>query len=933
MKKKLLYLGYFLTILLISQSTQAQCNSTNYSLPECGGNDLIQQTFPEATPGNPQYNALPAGDTFYVRAIGGNAWGQTANQNAMNQAFGAGNWTEVFFETLDPAVVFAPASRLAFIDGSDFNAIELNTFLLANLATIENWVNGGGVLLLNSAPNEGGNINFGFGGSTLVYNDPNVSGASNVVAPDPLHPVILGPFLPTSLTMSGNFYSHSNITGTGFSDILVEDGNPTETMLTEKPFGSGHVILGGMTTNNFHTPLIEAQNFTANLLVYLESLIGGNNPPEITCPANVTISTDPGTCEASYSFIPPTATDPEGGTVTVVQTMGPPSPGPFPLGTTIIEFTATNDTAPNETATCQYTVTVEDNEAPTVSCPGDQNESFNANCSFILPDYTGLASATDSCDPNPTITQTPAPGSTITGTTTITITATDAGTNSDSCNFDVILTDTTAPALSCPVNQNESVGPNCMFTIPDYTNLATATDNCGTVTLTQTPAPGTIVAIGTTAITLEATDGTNSTSCNFNVIVEDTTPPVTSCLNITIELDAMGMASITTGNIDGGTSDNCGVNSISLSQTEFDCSDVGVNQVTLLVTDDSGNTSSCVALVTVQDNIAPIAICQNITITLEEGEVEIDPIDIDNGSNDACGIQSLSLDIDSFDCSNLGDNDVILTVTDENGNVSTCTAVVTVEETASPPVAVCQNITIPLLEDGTATLQAEALNGGSLGLGCTGTFSVDLDTFDCSDIGDPIQVVLTVTNPNGVTDSCTAFVHVVDSLDPEIFCPDDQVIPEGNTPYTLPDYVASGEVFAEDNCINFTTIEQFPPAGTILEAGAYNISFIATDPSGNEDTCFFALTIEGTLGTPTAADLATLALYPNPAKDFVMVSNPANIEIEAVQVYDLAGRLVKTFAMNNSINQRLEISELATASYLLLIVTEDGQITKQIIKE
>jgi Secretion system C-terminal sorting domain/HYR domain len=613
--------------------------------------------------------------------------------------------------------------------------------------------------------------------------------------------------------------------------------------------------------------------------------------------------------------------------------MGPPSPGPFPVGTTILEFTATNDDAPNETATCQYTVTVVDNEAPAITCPGDQNESFDTNCTFLLPDYSILASTTDICDPAPIITQTPAPGSVISATTTLTLTTTDFSGNSSSCNFDVILADTTPPVLSCPINQNESVDAGCMFTIPDYSNLATATDNCGNITFTQTPPPGTIVAIGTTAITLDVSDGTNSTSCNFNIIVEDTTPPEISCLNITIQLDEMGMASITTANINGGSSDNCGIDTISLSQTTFDCSDVGVNQITLSVIDTSGNTATCNALVTVEDTTAPVAICQNITVALDNGEVEIDPIDVDGGSNDACGIGSLMLDIDSFDCSNIGDNNVILTVTDENGNTSTCTAIVTVVETVIPPTAVCQNITVPLLPDGTATIPPESLNGGSLGLGCTGTFSVDIDTFDCGDIGDPIQVVMTITNPDGITDSCTAFVNVVDSLAPEIFCPDDQTVISDGTPFELPDYIGSGDVFAVDNCID-TTITQTPAAGTLLNPGTYPISFVATDLTGNEDVCIFTLTVEDeVLGIPSQVDLASVRLFPNPANNFINLSNPQQINIENVTVYDITGRVVKSFSVGNNLAYRFDISELASASYILLISTENGQLTKQIIKK
>ena len=50
---------------------------------------------------------------------------------------------------------------------------------------------------------------------------------------------------------------------------------------------------------------------------------------------------------------------------------GLPSGSDFPLGDTIVEFTATNDDAPNESVTCQFTVTVIDNQAPTITCPAD----------------------------------------------------------------------------------------------------------------------------------------------------------------------------------------------------------------------------------------------------------------------------------------------------------------------------------------------------------------------------------------------------------------------------------------------------------------------------------------------------------------------------------------------------------------------------------
>ncbi len=92
-------------------------------------------------------------------------------------------------------------------------------------------------------------------------------------------------------------------------------------------------------------------------------------PPIISCPMDVMANTDPGVCTAQVSFSQATAIDPDGGPVVVVQTMGPPSGSDFPIGDTIIEFTATDDEG--DTATCQFTITVNDNEPPMVTCPPD----------------------------------------------------------------------------------------------------------------------------------------------------------------------------------------------------------------------------------------------------------------------------------------------------------------------------------------------------------------------------------------------------------------------------------------------------------------------------------------------------------------------------------------------------------------------------------
>src|SRR5439155_5443752 len=125
------------------------------------------------------------------------------------------------------------------------------------------------------------------------------------------------------------------------------------------------------------------------------------------------------------------------------------------------------------------------------------------------------------------------------------------------------------------------------------------------------------------------------------------------------------------------------------------------------------NVSTCTAIVTLQDSIAPTALCKNITVQLDaSGNAAITAADVDNGSHDACGIKSLALDKTSFTCADVGPNTVTLTVTDKNDNVSTCTATVTVQDRIARK-SVGKGMTVELEGGGSAAITAADVDNGS----------------------------------------------------------------------------------------------------------------------------------------------------------------------------------------------------------------------------
>jgi hypothetical protein len=275
------------------------------------------------------------------------------------------------------------------------------------------------------------------------------------------------------------------------------------------------------------------------------------------------------------------------------------------------------------------------------------------------------------------------------GANTVNLTAGDAAGNHTTASAIVTVQDTTKPiAIAQAITVQLDATGNATITPAQINNGST--DNCAIATYALDKTTFDCSNVGANTVTLTVTDTHgNASTATAVVTVQDNIPPVVITQNITVQLDATGNAAITPAQINNGSTDNCAIATYALDKTTFDCSTVGANTVTLTVTDVHGNVSTATAVVTVQDTIPPVVITQNITVYLSGGNATITPAQVDNGSNDACGIKSLSLDQTAFDCSSQGDNTVTLTVTDNHGNVSTGTAVVTViGKTPTPSIAV-----------------------------------------------------------------------------------------------------------------------------------------------------------------------------------------------------------------------------------------------------
>jgi sarcosine oxidase delta subunit len=483
--------------------------------------------------------------------------------------------------------------------------------------------------------------------------------------------------------------------------------------------------------------------------------------PVAICPSNIVVSNDPAQCSAVVTFVLPAPSDNCSG---ATSTASPASGSTFPVGTTTVVVTATD--ASMNTSTCTFTVQVDETEAPTVTCPSMMVRSFNdpGQCSAVI-DFSGLLSASDNC-PGVALTSSPASGSAFpVGFTTVTVTATDASGNSSTCTFTVGVGDNEGPKMTCPPNQEIPANSGCSGSLGSWSPI-TLNDNCtpvGSIVVTQSPASSTLLTghNDSTVVTLTAQDGNGVTSsCSFVVTLKDVTPPTAKCKNANVSIGAGGMVVVPPSTVDDGSFDNCGF-TLTLTPDTFRCVNIGQDTVILKATDVAGNMSTCTAVITVTQNGAPSAVCQDVTIYLDDaGHAVLTPEQVDGGSSDACGMPSLSINRTQFGCSDITAlQPVILTATSSNGSTSTCTAYVTVLDTVAP-TANCMDITVILRPNGTATVFSANVAGLSNDNCSVTAYSPFAKVYTTANIG-LNYLSITVSDWSGNSATCVSEVTVL----------------------------------------------------------------------------------------------------------------------------------------------------------------------------
>ncbi|MCB0704915.1 MAG: HYR domain-containing protein [Saprospiraceae bacterium] len=362
------------------------------------------------------------------------------------------------------------------------------------------------------------------------------------------------------------------------------------------------------------------------------------------------------------------------------------TPDGCPQSYTITRTWTATDASGNSTSLDQL-ITVEDTTAPSIECPGTQQETLDVNCQFVLPNYSTQVTVGDNCDQSPAITQSPAPGTVLNGATLITMTATDACGNSNYCTFDLLLVDETPPTLDCPEDMTVNLDLNCEYLIPDYSQLVGLEDNCDASPMfSQTPMPGAAIDQATT-VSLSATDASDNTSaCSFLLSPVNAgpyfsfTPPDTT-VNCASEVPGVqGVLGY----------DPCdGQIPVFFTQTDlpFGCSGQGIVTNTWTVQNSEDQSVSYSQIVTINDTITPVFVNlpADTTVTCYAEIAWLQSV----GAYDNCG-EEINVIVQQGavpDCEGSGLYMLTFIAQDCSGNTAVHNQVVTINDTIPPSLS------------------------------------------------------------------------------------------------------------------------------------------------------------------------------------------------------------------------------------------------------
>ena len=508
-------------------------------------------------------------------------------------------------------------------------------------------------------------------------------------------------------------------------------------------------------------------------------------------------------------------------------------------------------------------------------------------------------------------------------------------------SYTVTITDASGCSINITVMIGNSAG--CSLTLNVSVQKADCNQSNGQATATATNGSGTLtfnwsngmsgahvtgLAVGTYIVT--ASDNQGCTAIGAAIITsQDITAPVVIAQNATIYLDAQGNANLTTSMINNGSSDACSTISLILDNYAFDCSDLGTHVVVMTATDQSGNTATATATVTVVDSIAAVLHCpSNIEVNNGNSLVTYNqPTMEDNCSNNLNAAVILTGGLASGSVFPNGVTTVSYVALNASGATANCSFTVTVSgglsvnATSVSPSCAGEN-------NGSATINITGGSGnyhylwinanGQTSATATGLAAGIYTVVIVDELGNVMVQDVTVTDPTPINLSVTVVADNCSGVGSV-----DVTITGGTAPYTYAWYDVNGNVIA--------TTEDL----TDVPSGDYVL--VVTDAHG----CTFTTgpininLVTGVVETELST-AGTVSLAPNPTADgqvMLTLSLPQSSFIQ-VETYTMSGQKVGSTQEGEFQKGQfsLNMASFVPGQYLVKVITDDHTYIKKVIR-
>ena len=451
-------------------------------------------------------------------------------------------------------------------------------------------------------------------------------------------------------------------------------------------------------------------------------------------------------------------------------------------------------------------------------------------------------------------------------------------------------------------------GPNAW---DGETDNATATSPMPIGTFTTPASLGVLVELTV------SDDMSNIAACTSIITVLDTLPPSVTCVGATtMNLDATGNLTITTGDLESGTStDNCTAVTLTLSQEDFTCADEGVNTVYLIATDQYGNADSCSVDVTIlpMNTVSIDGITSNITSCFEicDGDLTIAATNavsysIDNGVTFQAGNVFTGLCADTYDVVVMSD-------------VANCSLTATTTAPVDEPAEITTSFVV-------TDVNCFGANNGAIDMTTSAGMATSTIDWDNDMTGDN-------DDPQDISGLSPAMYHVTIIDGSGCIKLDSAEVMEGSvidltTTVTGFDIMSNESGATSYQWLNCGDGSQVSGATSQTYTAIANGDYEVEITSGTCVDTSECQTISG-VGIDETNGVEFVEIYPNPSNGNININLGNNTTVVSITVIDINGKTIATHSTSDN-NLSLNLSEVENGIYFVQINTANDVITKKI---